>query len=73
MKARIRYKKCQKCGYQYDPKVPSKPVVAFSDDAGDYVACMDCLKDLNDIAENGTERQRKLFLAKLRIKNGDIK
>ena len=73
MKARLRYKKCQKCGYEYNPKVPSKPVVAFSDDAGDYIACLDCLNKLKDITENGTEHQKKLFMAKLRIKNGDTK
>lgn len=73
MKARLRYKKCQGCGYRYDPKVPSKLVVSFSDDAGDYIACTDCLTKLDEIAKNGTDHQRKLFMAKLRIKNGDTK
>lgn len=68
MKARIRYMKCLKCGYEYNPKIPSKPVVKFSDDAGDYIACIDCLNKLKEIDANGTDRQKKLFMSKIRVK-----
>lgn len=51
MKARMMIK-CGRCGYQYDPANPDKPLLQFvGKDERVYTACADCLTELAKIED----------------------
>ena len=63
MKARLQYPRCNRCGYQYDPKKSKKRVMEFRTGTGKYIACQDCITEYGAfLEEEHTEEEKKAFL-----------
>ena len=43
MKAHNNYPRCQRCGYQYDPKTHKKMFIFNRRGEETYIACSDCI------------------------------